>query len=255
MKKIDVVSYNPNWINQYLYISCKIKKSLKDNLLNIYHIGSTSIPGMAAKPKIDIIGEVTFGKKTIKPLENIGFEYRGEWNIPMKFGFSFKGDIDCILHVYEKNHPEIELNLKFCEYLRNNPTSVEDYSKLKYEIINKPDSHDLEHAFLRNYTLKKHNFINEIIKKSEFDKLRLVYCSHYHEWEFFKKYNESYIGNNKNSNGNNCLIFYKGAEIIGSCYLESNFKNIFKSKEIEEMYSIYFENIINKIIKHKLIFS
>ena len=53
--QIEVVPYNENWVQQFQNESAKIKDQLGNVMHNIHHIGSTSIPGMYAKPIIDMI--------------------------------------------------------------------------------------------------------------------------------------------------------------------------------------------------------
>lgn len=58
MQKIDritVVPYDPNWPNIFEAEATCIKKALADNCIALHHVGSTSVPGLAAKPKIDLI--------------------------------------------------------------------------------------------------------------------------------------------------------------------------------------------------------
>lgn len=52
---ITIAEYNPEWPGIFKYESEKIRKILGDNCVGIYHIGSTSVPGLAAKPIIDIM--------------------------------------------------------------------------------------------------------------------------------------------------------------------------------------------------------
>ena len=56
--KVYVTDYCPNWPARYQAEAEQIKQILADNLLAIYHIGSTSVPGLAAKPIIDILVSV-----------------------------------------------------------------------------------------------------------------------------------------------------------------------------------------------------
>jgi GrpB-like predicted nucleotidyltransferase (UPF0157 family) len=104
---------------------------LGGNYLAIHHVGSTAVPGLAAKPKIDMIAVVHSGDLSIAQLENIGFSYKGEWNIPFKFGFTKRGQDEINLHVFEEGHPEIELNILFRDYLRILLKALRSMRKLK----------------------------------------------------------------------------------------------------------------------------
>lgn len=86
-RKVEVVSYNPNWKKMYKEESEKIKNILNDIIIDIHHIGSTSIPGIKAKPVIDILVEV----KNIEvvdrynnKMKELGYEAMGEHGIPKR---------------------------------------------------------------------------------------------------------------------------------------------------------------------------
>ena len=115
MKKIiEVVPYDPNWPHIYEKEAALIRQALGGNCLAIHHIGSTSVPGLAAKPKIDIIAVVRIWFFDKSQLEAIGYKYRGGFNIPLRRSFTIRtADRNINLHVFEENDPEIELNILF----------------------------------------------------------------------------------------------------------------------------------------------
>jgi GrpB-like predicted nucleotidyltransferase (UPF0157 family) len=134
-KHIEVVPYNPEWPKMFEAEASAIKEALCDNCIAIHHVGSTSVPGLQAKPKIDIIAVVIDPATTISPLESIGIQYRGEYNIPLHYGFSRRGNVDVNLHVYAEGHSEIELNLLFRDYLRSHPEARDKCGALKPVIV------------------------------------------------------------------------------------------------------------------------
>ena len=112
--RISILPHDRNWQNIFADAAREVKKALGDNVITIHHIGSTSVPGLAGKPTIDIIAVVRdlFFQNLI--LENIGYEYRGGFNIPFRKCFTTRAANKNInLHVFEENDPEIELNLLF----------------------------------------------------------------------------------------------------------------------------------------------
>src|SRR5882672_9567755 len=115
-KDIVVVPYNLEWPKIFEQEASRIKEALGSNCLAIHHVGSTSVPRLAAKPVIDMVVVVRDPEMAIGPLESLGFKHKGEYNIPMRYYFN-RENIN--LHVYEEGHPEIELNLRFRDYLRN----------------------------------------------------------------------------------------------------------------------------------------
>lgn len=70
-KHIEVVPYNPDWPHQFTKEAAKIKLALGDNAIEIHHIGSTSVPGLSAKPKIDILAVVKNSKASLEPIQKL----------------------------------------------------------------------------------------------------------------------------------------------------------------------------------------
>ena len=82
---IQVVDYDPAWPEKFKKEAERIRWILGDCCCEIYHIGSTSVPGLAAKPIIDIMPVVTdLGKADVlaSQFEASGYEYLGEFGIP-----------------------------------------------------------------------------------------------------------------------------------------------------------------------------
>lgn len=127
MKKIEITEYNPDWLLWFKQEALSLKYPLGDNCINIHHIGSTAVPGLRAKPKIDIIAEVHSLSATHSSLKSIDYEYRGEFNIPLRHFFRKKIPHEINLHVYEKDNPDIELNILFRDFLLNSREARAEY--------------------------------------------------------------------------------------------------------------------------------
>lgn len=191
-KKLKVVPYDSNWKQQFYKEKILIESALNNNLSSIYHIGSTSVPGLSAKPKIDIIASVLNPKESIKELEKIGYDYKGEYNIPMHYGFSKRGKVDVNLHIYELDHPEIELNLTFRDYLIEHPEARDEYAALKHDLLTKKESFVKQNSMFSGYNLGKDAFIRKILKAAGFQRTRIVFCTHYQEWKKAKELRDTY---------------------------------------------------------------
>ena len=201
-----------------------------DNCLTIHHIGSTSVLGLVSKPKIDMIAVVQDPLSARDQLEKIGIQYRGEYNIPLHYGFSKRGDIDLNLHVYEEFHPEIELNLCFRNYLRNHPNKRDDYARLKEELIQDESSFTKENSPFTNYTLRKGDFIREVLREAGFNKTRMLKCNDDTEWAAAKHFRNTYFFGPHdiddpytwtfNHEEHTHLILYQGIEIIGYAHIQ-----------------------------------
>ena len=164
-RRVGVVSYNPNWKDMYKEESEKIKNILSDIIINIHHIGSTAIPGIKAKPVIDILVEV----KDIEgvdqynhKMKELGYEAMGEYGIP-KRRFFRKGRIKRThhVHMFQVGNEEIEKHINFKEYLIAHPDKAREYLKLKEKLVDKY-TYNVE-----NYTNSKSDFIKEIDKKAK----------------------------------------------------------------------------------------
>jgi len=231
MKKIiEIVPYDPNWLHVFEQEATLIRQALRDNWLAIHHIGSTSVPGLAAKPKIDMIAVVQDPLSARDQLEKIGIQYRGEYNIPLHYGFSKRGDIDLNLHVYEESHPEIELNLCFRDYLRNHPNKLDDYARLKEELIQDESSFTKENSPFTNYTLRKGDFIRGVLKEAGFNIVRMLKCNEDTEWAAAKHFRSTYFFGPHdiddpytwtfNHEEHAHLVLYQGIEIIGYAHIQ-----------------------------------
>ncbi|PCJ29357.1 MAG: GNAT family N-acetyltransferase [Rickettsiales bacterium] len=270
IKHIELAPYNPDWPKLYESEAARIKQALGDNYIAIHHVGSTSVPSLIAKPKIDIIAVVVDLQRSIKTLEQIGAEYRGEYNIPGRYFFrkrggidvNLHGDIDVNLHIYEKDHPEIELNLMFRDYLRTHPAARDQYALLKQKLLQDKSSFEKNHRTFTEYTMRKGDFIREILKDAGFSSVRIIRCSDQTEWSAAKKLRKQYFTNIKSNDPNDLescylnaqnapsapaarrafmdedehLALYKGPEIIGysHIHLPGNNKPVIRILIIDE---------------------
>jgi len=145
--------------------SNKIKKILYKEIVNIYHIGSTSIPGIHAKPVIDIMIEV----KSIEnidmyntQMEKLGYMPMGEYGIKER-RFFLKGLYNRThhIHIFEKGNSEIKKHLNFRDYMIAHPSEAKEYESLKKELAEKY-KYDNE-----KYCTGKNEFIKNIDKKAK----------------------------------------------------------------------------------------
>lgn len=234
MQKIDCVEikpYDTNWPNIFEAEAALIKKALADNCVAIHHVGSTSVPGLAAKPKIDIIAVVRNLVFDKSQLEAVGYKYRGGFNIPLRRSFTIRtADRNINLHVFEENDPEIELNILFRDHLRENPSARDEYAFLKYKLIAEESSHQKSDSIYRGYTLGKHDFIQSILNQSDFNKHRFVLCTHTLELATAKHFRDTYFfcphGIEDpytwtfNHEEHAHLVLYQGTEIVAYAHIQ-----------------------------------
>lgn len=193
-KAIEVVPYNSNWPIIFEEEAVLMQSTLQDNCLEIHHVGSTSVPGLCAKPKIDIIAVVKNGNASIASLEKAGFVYKGEWNIPFKFGFTKRGVHDINLHVFEENHPEIELNIVFRNHLRSHPESMHQYATIKETLLQDETSYKKQTGQLfSGYNLGKDAFIRNVLIEEGYTRHRFLKVTHYQEWAAYHRIRKEQI--------------------------------------------------------------
>ena len=128
-----IFEYNPQWADWYLEEARLIKSETPINI-KLFHIGSTAIVNMHAKQCIDILGEVESfedGSMLIKPLEGLGFEYRGEYGIKGRHYFTKKSLRKVHFHIFEKGAAEIAKHLHFVEVMSSHPELVEELIEIK----------------------------------------------------------------------------------------------------------------------------
>ena len=133
---VIVCDYSSEWPVQFEKEARVIQSLLKDNCLAIYHIGSTSIPGMKAKPIIDIMPVVQNLEEVealIPEFEKLGYEFMGEFGLPGRRYFRKGGDARTHhVHIYQvDNRYEIERHLAFPYYLQAHPLKAKEYALLK----------------------------------------------------------------------------------------------------------------------------
>ncbi len=164
MRTIEVVTYDENWMSLYSEEAEKLRDLLKEELIDIHHIGSTSIIGMKAKPVIDILSVV----KDINQIDlyndqmiAIGFLPKGENGIPGRRYFQKGGDLRTHhLHLFQQGNQHIERHLAFRDYLRAHPDMMLAYGNLKEELARKY-RYDVQ-AYIEG----KHDFVQQIEKKA-----------------------------------------------------------------------------------------
>ncbi|GAB0168394.1 GrpB family protein [Lysinibacillus sp. CTST325] len=139
MRFIKVVDYNHNWSSDFQKEERSIRNILQDELVNSFHIGSTSVPGLKAKPIIDILLVVNDIHKLdsfSKQFQEIGYEVKGEFGITGRRYFRKGGDHRTHqIHAFQYNNmEEIERHLAFRDYLREHPEVCRQYGELKSQL-------------------------------------------------------------------------------------------------------------------------
>lgn len=225
-KNIEVVTYNPEWPEMFESEAAVIKQALGSNCITIHHIGSTSVPGLSAKPIIDmlpVVRDIQEVDTATKAMESLGYEAKGEFGIAFRRYFQKGKNIRTHnVHVYQESDPEISRYLKFRDWMRSHADDAENYAKLKTELAAKFPQDIL------SYCNGKDAFVASIDAKDGFDGWRIVQALTDREWSAVRNLRQRYFFKSKEDpytwtfelKDHIHLVFYKNAEIIGYVHLQ-----------------------------------
>ncbi len=161
--KIHLADYSPDWVAHYAREEQRLRAALGERALRIEHTGSTSVPGLCAKPVIDVVLVVADTRDEaayVPALEAQG--YRLRIREPDWFEHRlFKGpDVEANVHVFSQGCPEVERMLSFRDWLRANPDDRERYAQAKRDLAAQ------DWAFTQNYADAKTAVIAEITSRA-----------------------------------------------------------------------------------------
>jgi GrpB-like predicted nucleotidyltransferase (UPF0157 family)/GNAT superfamily N-acetyltransferase len=223
---VEVVYYNPNWPAMFELEATFIRDALGANCLAIHHIGSTSVPGLLAKPIIDIlpvVKNILEVDKTTTTMQNLGYEAKGEYGIAFRRYFQKGQNIRTHnVHIYEEGDPEIDRYLKFRDWMRSHKEDAQAYANLKMELAAKFPQDILQ------YCNGKDSFVASIDAKDGFDGWRMVKALTDREWAtvrtlrqkyFFKSNSDPYVWTFEHKDHAH-FVFYKNSDIIGYAHLQ-----------------------------------
>lgn len=136
-----VHGYDPAWIDWFGEIERRLDPCFEAGARAIEHVGSTSIPGLAAKPIIDIVIVIEPGAFTTvrEALARLGYEHRGDQGVPAREVFKIPdpGLAASLpahhLYVCEERAPPLRSHRIFRDFLRERPRRVEELSLQKLE--------------------------------------------------------------------------------------------------------------------------
>jgi GrpB-like predicted nucleotidyltransferase (UPF0157 family) len=164
-RKVEVVSHNPAWVVLFQTEADALAIVFGDQLVAIHHIGSTAIPGIGAKPILDILVEVWDIQKVDglnHDMEKLGYQPRGEYGIPGRRYFVKKsGEVHTHhVHTFQSDNPQVERHLNFRDYLVIHLQDALAYSQLKEDLARQyPEDMD-------GYVAGKNDFIQNIDEKA-----------------------------------------------------------------------------------------
>lgn len=170
-RSIEVVPYDPLWPTQFETLKSGIWPVVSDLATSVEHVGSTSVPGLCAKPIIDldiVIPSQAELPEVIKRLAALGYEHQGNFGIEGRE--SFRGPADSLRHhlyVCPAKSLALRNHVTFRDHLRTNLSDRDTYAQLKMELAQQFSS-DID-----AYTEGKSEFILTILARYDFEGAQL----------------------------------------------------------------------------------
>lgn len=162
---VEIYPYDPTWAADYAAEAARLAPVFGGNLVAMHHIGSTAVPGLPAKPIIDIlpvVQDIALVADLNAPMAALGYIAKGENGIPGRRYFRKGSDAHHThhVHVFQVGSPDIAKHLDFRDYLRAHPEELAAYGRLKTSLA----------AQFRTdppaYTEAKSDFIAEILRQT-----------------------------------------------------------------------------------------
>jgi GrpB-like predicted nucleotidyltransferase (UPF0157 family) len=136
-RPVEVVPYDAAWPAAYERVATRIRDALGDRIVSLDHVGSTSVPGLAAKPIIDVnlvVADSGDESAYLPDLEAVGFTVRvrePDWEEHRVLATT---DPEANLHVFSPGSPETGRVVMFRDWLRTHPADRDEYGALKTEL-------------------------------------------------------------------------------------------------------------------------
>jgi GrpB-like predicted nucleotidyltransferase (UPF0157 family) len=162
--RVQLAGYDPSWPGWYEREARTIRAALADRVLKLEHIGSTSVPGLAAKPVIDIllvVAEPADEQAYVPPLERAGYQLvirEPDWH---EHRLLTGTEPPVNLHVHPPGSPEIGRNLRFRDRLRADRADRELYERTKRELAGR------DWTYMQQYADAKGDVVEAILSRAE----------------------------------------------------------------------------------------
>jgi len=164
---VRIVDYDSQWVDLFEREAARIRSVLAGSALRIEHVGSTAVPGLAAKPIIDIVLVVTDSADEtayVPLLEAAGYRLHireADWYEHRMF----KGpDTDINLHTFSAGCLEVDRMLAFRDWLRVSPADRQLYARTKLDLAQK------QWTFTQNYADAKTTVVDDIMTRASRDR-------------------------------------------------------------------------------------
>ena len=133
---VEVVDYDPSWPDRFAEERDRIAAALGGTALAIEHVGGTAVPGLVAKPVVDLmigVEDIERAGQAVATLIGLGYEYVPELETELPDRRYFRRGNPDAFHVHMVTHgsPYWDEHLLFRDYLRAHPEAASEYGRLK----------------------------------------------------------------------------------------------------------------------------
>lgn len=167
--QIELVGHDPRWAERYEQVAGRVRAALGRRVHLLEHVGSTSVPGLSAKPIVDMVLEVADSSDEaawVPDLERAGFRVRTrepdwfEHRVMWVVDEPGERMVDVNLHVFSAGCPETVRMLGFRDHLRSNADDRELYEATKHRLAGQ------RWTFVQDYADAKSEVVTEILARA-----------------------------------------------------------------------------------------
>ena len=158
-----LAEYDDAWPERYAALEQEIRGVLRDEALLVEHVGSTSVPGLVAKPIIDIVlvvADSACERDYVPAFEGAGYALRVREPDWYEHRMLVAANDDVQVHVFSEGCPEVERMLRFRDRLRADPTERGLYADVKRDLAARHWRH------VQHYADAKTAVVNEIVTRA-----------------------------------------------------------------------------------------
>ena len=159
---VRLLPHDPDWADQANREETRILEAIWPAIIEMHHVGSTAIPGIAAKPIIDLVGvgpDLNVIEAARPKIEALGYEWHGEYGLEGRRFCTLSEPVTGLrkfhLHCYAAGDHSIHRHLAFRDYLRARPAMAKAYQQMKEDCASKHPKDSNAYTICKDCWIKK----------------------------------------------------------------------------------------------------